>query len=137
MKLVFVFPFVNDKFGRPLKWLRLSAPTLIGHLAPRFPQVSFDQFDLEEEVKEAFLRRKLNRKYLKLLNQFPRQDIDFIGNNDLIKYEDFLADIVDYLNLDQYDHYLFSFYNRNKTGIKANLLLAQYLKKRFKNKKIS
>jgi len=48
----------------------------------------------------------------------------------------FFSDIISFFNFDKYNHYFFSVYDRNHLGIKANILLAKYFKKRYKNKKI-
>jgi len=135
MKLIFIFPFINQ-VGSPIKWLPLSVPTLIGNLKKDFPEITFHQIDLEEEVRGAISEGRLDSRYQKLLDQFVISKHDFIADKNLIKFKFFFDDVVDYLKLDEYDHYFFSFYNRNKTGIIANIILAEYLKRRYKDKKI-
>jgi len=136
MKLVFIYPFINRTSNTPIKWLPLSAAILIGNLRKKFSEIIFHQFDLEEEIRDAISKKKLDGHYLDLLDQFIYMECDFATDRDLIKYNKFLTDVINYLKLGEYDHYLFSFYNRHPVGIKANILLAKYLKKRYKNKKI-
>lgn len=136
MKLVFIFPLINEYVGTPIKWLPLSTSTLIGNLKKKFPKIIFHQLDLEEEIKGAISKKKLDRGYSKLINHFVELNHDIPTDKDSIKFKDFFADIVDYFELGGYDHYFFAVYNRNKTAIKANILLARYLKRRYKDKKI-
>lgn len=143
MKLVFIFPFANNVFGLPIKWLPMSSSTLVGNLKDKIdPDIDFYQLDIEEEVRTGILDKKLKNQYWNLLNNFIIKDKasildkDFNINKDLSEFKYLLKDIVEYLDLAKYDHYLFSFYNRSKTGIKAHVLLAKYLKTIYPNKKI-
>lgn len=142
MRPVFLFPFINEPVGTPLKWLPLSTPILIGYLKRYFYKIIFHQFDLEEEVKRAISEGKLSKDYLETLNHFliDKKDKTVIKNKDLkedlVKFKNFFADLVNHFRLKEYDCYFFAVYNRNKIGIRANLLLAKYLKEIYKDKKI-
>lgn len=129
MKLAFLLPFINHAFPASNKWLPLSSPTLIGSIKDSFPGVSFEQLDLEEELKATLERDRL----LPVLNS---QRMDFSEKAGLERYDELLSAMVDRLQLGQYDHYLFTFYNRNRIGINASLLLARYLKITYPGKKI-
>lgn len=136
MKIIFIFPFKNTNTGSPFKWLSVGVPVLIGNLKKFFPQIIFHQIDLEEEISEAFRKDKLNKKYLEIFNF-----LENIRDGNLTKKQEdllnnFFSNIVSFFNFNKYDHYFFSVYNRNSIGIKTNILLAKYLKKRYKNKKI-
>jgi len=136
MKIVFIFPFKNKKLGSPIKWLPAGSAVLIGNIKRDFPQIIFHQIDLEEEIKKAFKENKFDKNYLKVINCLSSIKRDIPTNKDLTRFNNFFSDLVDYLKLGSYDHYFFSVYERYKIGIKANILLARYLKNKYKKKKI-
>ena len=136
MKIVFIFPFKNKRLGNPLKWLPLGVSTLIGNIEKYFPQVVFHQIDLEEEVREALRKNKLNKDYFKIIDYLFDIKEDILTDKDLIKFDNFFSDLVKYLKLNSYDHYFFSVVERFKIGLNANILLAKYLKNKYKDKKI-
>jgi hypothetical protein len=142
VKIVFLFPFINEYFGGPVKWLPLSTSILTGYLKRHFPEIVFHQFDLEEEIKRAIETGKFMPGYSEMLNQFliDEKYKMTVENKDLKKdsekFKNFFDDLVAHVGLKDYNAYFFAVYNRNKAGIRANLLLARYLKEKYKNKKI-
>jgi len=131
MKLVTFLPFVN-KSSFDLKWLPISMPNLVGNLKEFFPKIIFHQIDLSEEIKKIFSEDFCSDLSCQIANFTNIIPVD----KDLPRFKKLFSAIDNYLCLEKYDHYFFSHYNPSELGIKANLFLAKYLKKKYKDKKI-
>jgi len=161
MRLAFLLPFIRTE-EHPLFGPPLSMPTLVGGVKNAFPNVHFEQIDLSKELEVAVSIGKIDKNnFLKQVNNIeqlvniksdkemlssfhPRQMTDnryrtdcyIPTKEDMNKFKFFLAEIVEYANLDKFDHYFFSVYKINEPDVAAAFLLARFLKQRNKDKKI-
>lgn len=136
MKLLFIFPFIGGISNDPIKFLPTGVPVLIGNLKNIFPNIIFKQIDLEEEIKDKIRFGQIKEEYKKLIGNFEKISNFNPNNKDLKIFNNFFKDVIKIFNLADYDHYLFSHYDFNECGIKANIYFAKYLKSVFNNKKI-
>ncbi|HRY52741.1 MAG TPA: radical SAM protein [Candidatus Portnoybacteria bacterium] len=135
MKILFIFPFINTKGGDPIKFLPIGPAALIGTLKPDFPEIIFEQIELEEEIREKKRQGKIDKKYEKLLESFNQNKALFPSSNAVKEYKGFFDKLINFFQIDQYDHYFFSRYD-DDCGLRANLFFAKYLKSLFPDKKI-
>lgn len=151
MKLAFILPFYRTKEVNSLTGPLFSIPSLIGNIKDIFPDVSFEQIDLDNEIEKAIKDNLFNRKDF----LFYKRNIEKLGGNikkmtgnrfkadyyipndrNFNHFKKFLERIFNYNKLSKFDHYFLSVYQVYQPDISAMFLMAKFLKKMDINKKI-
>lgn len=139
MKLAFLFPFTYSRFWMEPHIL-LSTSTLIGNIKKYFPNIIFSQIYLDNELSFIKLKSDYKKLISLIFDDVKKHGLNVLESkniyNKLPIFENFFKEIISHFKLNEYNHYFFSIADRQIVNFYADFLLAAYLKKKYKNKKI-